>query len=377
MRMSSQNAGPLRNLSEGDLVRLQCLSDISQILNSSYELENVLGQALEEMMKALAAQRGLILFAETGRKEFRTKNKDGSYNAEAFEFSKTVAERGLTEGEPLLLLDAAGSQKAEASASMIASGIRSVMAVPMKTRQRVVGLVYLDNAIQAGVFREPELQILKILSDLLAACIERTRYHKGLQESKRETILRLSLAAEYRDNETSAHIQRVGEYSACLARALGWDDEQVETIRMASLMHDVGKLGIDDALLLNPNRYTDEEFERMKTHTVIGSKILQDSKSDMIQMAERIAHTHHERWNGSGYPKGMAGEEIPIEGRIVALADVFDALVSKRRYKDAYSVEQALDIIRSERGKHFDPELVDLFDQNLEHILAILERYTG
>ncbi len=374
-----QDTAPLRNLSQSDLVRLQCLSEISQTLNSTYDLETVLGRALERVVEALGAQRGVILFwtpdDDQAHKEFRAKNDQGGFDHESFTFSQTAIDRALEEGQPLLLLDAAGSQREAASESMVFSGVRSVMAVPMRTRERTVGLIYLDNFIQAGVFREIELQILTILADLLVACIERTRYHAGLEESNRETILRLSLAAEYRDNETSAHIQRVGEYSACLARALGWDDEQIDTIRLASLMHDVGKLGIDDELLLNPNRYTDEEFRRMQRHTTIGSKILGGSNSSIVQMAERIAFTHHERWNGRGYPRGLAGDEIPIEGRIVALADVFDALVSQRRYKKAFTVREAIELLKRERGQHFDPSLVDLFLANLEEILAIRQRY--
>ncbi len=190
-----------------------------------------------------------------------------------------------------------------------------------------------------------------------------------------EIVQRLSRAAEYRDNETGEHILRMSHISALLARHFGWDEERVELMLHASPMHDIGKIGIPDRILLKPGRLDPEEWAIMQTHATIGGEILDGSKSELIRLAREIALTHHEKWDGSGYPQGLAGEAIPESGRIVALADVFDALTSARVYKPAWKVEDALDWIRQQSGKHFDPRLLGIFFEILPQILEIRERF--
>jgi len=194
-----------------------------------------------------------------------------------------------------------------------------------------------------------------------------------LKDAYLDTIYRLSLAAEYKDEETGSHIARTSRYCSLIAKKIGLSHEEVDIIFWASPMHDIGKVGIPDAILLKPGKLTTAEFEIIKTHTIIGGKILSNSKAKMIQVAEQIALTHHERWNGSGYPYGLAGEEIPLVGRIVCLIDVFDALTTRRPYKNAYPVEVALEIMRKERERHFDPAVLDIFLENIEAILQIRE----
>jgi putative two-component system response regulator len=190
-----------------------------------------------------------------------------------------------------------------------------------------------------------------------------------LIDAQVETIHRLALAAEYRDDDTGQHVQRVSRNCGLLARALGWQEEQVELIRKASPLHDVGKIGIPDDILLKPGKLTPDEWNVMKSHTVIGAKILSGSSFPLLQMAEEIALTHHEKWDGSGYCPGLGGEDIPLAGRIVAVADVFDALTHERPYKKAWSVEDAVAEITSQRGRHFDPQVVDAFLSLPHHTL--------
>ena len=186
-----------------------------------------------------------------------------------------------------------------------------------------------------------------------------------------DTIHRLAQAAEYRDEDTGAHTKRIGEYSANIARKMGLSDSEVENILYAAPMHDVGKIGIPDHILLKPGNLEPEEWEIIKEHTTIGAAILRGSDAEFIQLAEVIALTHHEKWDGSGYPKGLRGSGIPLAGRIVAMADVFDALTSKRPYKDAYSIEESFQIIRKSSGAHFDPDVVDAFFGSERKIIAI------
>jgi len=215
-----------------------------------------------------------------------------------------------------------------------------------------------------------------LLSDRAAMLAEEVR--KATAEifaREREAIFRLSKAAEFRDPETGAHILRMAHYSELIARRLGWDKDHVEMMLQAAPMHDVGKLGTPDYILLKPGRLSPEEFEVMKRHAVIGWEILRDSASPVLQMAAEIALSHHEKFDGNGYPRGLAGDAIPLSGRIVAVADVFDALTSARPYKPAWPVERALTLLRDERGRHFDPACVDAFMAESDAALAVRETY--
>ena len=206
--------------------------------------------------------------------------------------------------------------------------------------------------------RSLHLQLQGQNRTLEAQVRERTR---DLEEAQFEILERLACAAEYRDDDTGQHTQRVGHTCALIAAKLGLPKAQMELIRRASPLHDLGKIGIPDSILLKPSRLTTDEFEVMKTHTVIGARTLSNGHSDLIKMAERIALTHHERWDGSGYPHCLAGDDIPIEGRITAVADVFDALTHSRPYKAAWPVEEAVIEIARQSGKQFDPQVVEVF----------------
>ncbi|MGH2918861.1 MAG: HD domain-containing phosphohydrolase [Solirubrobacteraceae bacterium] len=187
-----------------------------------------------------------------------------------------------------------------------------------------------------------------------------------LDQSRLEMLERLALAAEYRDDTTQEHAWRIGRICALVALALGLPDHDVELIARAAPLHDVGKIGISDTILLKPGKLTDEEFEVIKTHTTIGAEILAGSRSPLLRLAEQIALTHHERWDGGGYPGGLRGDAIPLPGRIAAVADVFDALTHDRPYKRAWPVQDAVAEIVSQAGRHFDPGVVDAF-ATLDH----------
>ena len=195
-----------------------------------------------------------------------------------------------------------------------------------------------------------------------------------LRRTRLQVIQRLGRAAEYKDNETGMHVMRMSHYSRVVALAYGFSEAEAENLFNAAPMHDVGKIGIPDSIMLKPGKLTDEEFAIMKKHPEIGAEILGESDSELIALAKLVSLTHHEKWDGTGYPNQLKAEEIPIEGRIVALADVFDALTSVRPYKDAWSIEKAMEFIKSQKSKHFDPQLVDCFEQQLDKILAIKDR---
>jgi PAS domain S-box-containing protein len=199
--------------------------------------------------------------------------------------------------------------------------------------------------------------------------------HEELEETQREIIYKLGEIGETRSSETGYHVKRVAEYSKLFAQKINLNDEEINRLFMASPMHDIGKIGIPDAILNKMGKLTDEEWEIMKTHAQIGYDILKNSKRETLKAAGIVSYTHHEKWDGSGYPLGLKGEEIHIFGRITAIADVFDALSSERVYKKAWSLERIYEYFKNEKGKHFDPNLIDIFFNNLNEFLAIKEKY--
>lgn len=194
-------------------------------------------------------------------------------------------------------------------------------------------------------------------------------------QSRLQLVQTLGRAAEYKDNETGTHVIRMSHYTRILALALGYSEHEADEMLHASPMHDIGKIGIPEAILCKPGKLTDEEWAIMRQHTVIGARILGDQPTGLLRMAATIAMHHHEKWDGSGYPDGLAGEDIPHAARVVAITDVFDALTSERAYKRAWSVDEALAHIRNESGKHFDPEIVAAFLDCLPEILAVRARW--
>jgi putative two-component system response regulator len=226
-----------------------------------------------------------------------------------------------------------------------------------KPYDRVEVILRINNLLRT---RFLHLELQQNNSTLEEKILKRTN---ELQLAKFEILQVLGRAAEYRDDMTGQHTQRVGDLSALIASQIGLPQQQVELIRKAAPLHDIGKIGIPDELLLKPGRYEPHEFERMKAHTTIGESILQGSYFDVLKLAGVIARSHHEKWDGTGYPHGLKGEDIPIEARIVALADFYDALTHERPYKRAWTSEEALAEVERQRGLHFEPKIVDAFIQ--------------
>jgi putative two-component system response regulator len=251
---------------------------------------------------------------------------------------------------PVLVLTA--DVEMETRRAALAAGADDYLVKPIDPLETVlrVGHLVATHQLQQSLRNEK--------AHLEEAVRERTA---DLEVARSEVLSRLALATEYRDDMTHEHAQRIGRASRQLAQAAGADEGLAETIERAAPLHDIGKLGIPDAILLKPGPLDTDEFDLMKSHTTIGAEILAGSRSPLLQLGEEIALTHHERWDGTGYPNGGAGEDIPLSGRIVAVADVFDALTHARPYKTAWPVEKAVGTIKASSGTHFDPAMVEAF----------------
>ena len=248
----------------------------------------------------------------------------------------------------------------------LVGGARDFIAKPFDRNEL---LMRVRNLLDAQLAHRLMYDQKRVLEDMVR---ERT---EELHRTRLQVVQKLGKAAEYRDEETGSHILRMSHCCALLARAIGWSEERCDLILNASPMHDIGKIGISDAILLKPGKFEPHEWEIMKTHAAIGGKLLEGDDSSLMRMAQEIALSHHEKWDGSGYPGGLVGEAIPQSGRIAALADVFDALTSERPYKKAWTVEAAVDLIKENSGKRFDPALVEVFMHELPGILQIRERF--
>jgi putative two-component system response regulator len=281
---------------------------------------------------------------------------------DGFELMRHLAPiAGGRTGVPFLVLTGDGSEEVKRRA--LETGARDFLTKPFSPTEL---LLRVRNLLEV---QQLHRQLREQNTSLEQQVAQRTR---ELEQARLEVLGRLALAAEYRDDATQEHAWRIGRTSGLLAEAIGAGARHAQRIGRAATLHDIGKIGIPDAILLKPGKLTAGEFAEMKAHTTIGAEILSGSKSSLLGLAEQIALTHHERWDGGGYPAGRSREEIPLAGRIVAIADVFDALTHERPYKEAWPVDRAVEEILSEGGRQFSPDILDAF-ATLDHA-ALLSR---
>ena len=254
---------------------------------------------------------------------------------------------------------------------------KSMMVIPMfDNDDEIIGAFQVINHKGAkGTFDDRDLDRLMLASTYAAETLVSARLAIEIEDTQREVVFTMGAIGEERSKETGNHVKRVAEYSKILALAYGMKPKEAELLKQASPMHDIGKIAIPDSVLKKPGRFNNEERKIMDTHSELGYSMIKNSERPLLKAAAIVAYEHHEKWNGRGYPRGLAGEEIHIYGRITAIADVFDALGSHRVYKDSWDDEKIFKMFKEERGKHFDPKLVDIFFDNLDDILAIRKSF--
>lgn len=378
--------------------QLYKLTQIGISLSEERDLDKLFSKILQEARRFTDAEAGTLYIRDGGRLRFAvTQNKK---KGEPTTVDHSFANRGRTipidhfsmaghvalTGETLNVKDVykiGPDSKFKFNKSYdLQDAYRTVsmLVFPLKAPSGdIVGVLQLINAQnEAGEtvsFSESYQHLIQALASQAAVALENAQLNENLKNAYLDTIFRLAMAAEYRDNETGFHVKRMSHYSAVIAEKMGLPDPYVEKILYAAPMHDIGKIGIPDRILKKEGPLTSEEFDIMKLHTTYGARILGGSSSGILQLSEEIALCHHEKWNGKGYPNGIKGEDIPLSGRIVAVADVFDALTSKRCYKNAYSVEKTLRMLEEERGNYFDPKVLDAFLRGMDDIKQIKVLY--
>ncbi len=376
----------------------QEILDVGISLSSEHDLETLLNLILTKAQELTKADGGSIYLVNKNKMIFKTSRNNTLLKKLGPEkikeivktFEMPVTKQSLSgyaavTGKPLNIPDVNKITKESDFHYDPSFDIKygynavSMLVVPLINKEnKVLGVLQLVNSLRDGmpVAFEPALEkIIFSFSSQAAVAIENTQLADQLKDAHYETIFRLSEAAEYRDKETANHIIRVSHYSRLLAEKLGFDKEYCEMIFWSSPMHDIGKLGIPDSILQKPGPLTPEERSFMERHTVIGALVLKDSEVPVISRSRIVALTHHEKYDGTGYPQKLKGADIPLEGRIVALADVFDAISSKRVYREPMPEEKVLSIIKEGAGRHFDPELVAVFISCLDKVNEIKLKY--
>lgn len=356
--------------------KLTLLMQASAAVAKERSLNNILLRLMEVTKALLEADRCSIFLHDKDQKELWTIIADGVKEIRVPE-DKGIVGQVYLKRAVLNIPDAYNDPRFDKDVDK-ATGYhtKSILAFPLvNTEDVVLGVFQVINKLDNQLFNEDDITLLQHLSLYVASNVENHLLQRKLKKSSEDVIYRLSYATKFKDPETQYHIIRVGLYSEELARHLGWNDEDLDNIRLATPMHDIGKVGIPDNVLQKPGALDNNEFAIMKKHAQYGYDILKGGNNKLMDIAAIAALDHHEKWNGKGYPNGKKKEEISIPGRLTAIADVFDALTSKRCYKEAWSYDRTFALIKEERGEHFDPGLVDIFFEHSDKIIAIKEQY--
>jgi response regulator RpfG family c-di-GMP phosphodiesterase len=285
----------------------------------------------------------------------------------------------IASGEPIIIEDAHHDPRHNPDSDRKTGYVtKSIITIPFRNNDGAVIGAYqaINKMTETAAFAPKDLELLSLAASYAGKSLESVMLHQEIVDTQREIIATMGEIGEMRSKETGNHVKRVAEYSYVLALAIGLSQPEAELLRTVSPMHDIGKVAIPDSVLNKPGKLTDEEYGIIKSHTRIGHQLLKGSRRELLRAASIVAEQHHEKWDGGGYPNGLAGGEIHIYGRITAVADVFDALSAERVYKAAWPLEKIERLFREERGRHFDPAVVDAFFAELPKLLEIRERLT-
>jgi response regulator RpfG family c-di-GMP phosphodiesterase len=357
---------------------LELIFDYVTRITKEHEIDHILMLMADLGRELIVADRCTLWLLSADKKQLWTKVAHGIPTMTIPSDSGVVG-HAITENAPVIINDAYSDSRFNPSVDK-RTGYRTknIIALPIYDSEGAIIGVYqaINKMTDAALFNTDDLKRLKLAATYSGNTLETAFIRKDIEDTQKDVIFTMGEAGETRSKETGNHVKRVAEYSYILARSIGLTNAEAELLRMASPMHDIGKIAIPDSVLKKPGKLDEAEFEIMKTHAAVGYNILKNSHRRILKAAATVAYEHHEKWNGKGYPRGLAENEIHIFGRITAIADVFDALGSDRVYKKAWELDRILSLFKEERGAHFDPGLVDAFFGSLDELLAIRNKFT-
>ena len=356
--------------------QLGALMGVGHVINSSIGLERVLEEVMDTLIALMRAERGFLMLRESDG-ELKVQIARGidhlKLDDEILKVSQTIVRKVSASGESILTTNAQQDPRFENQVSVAVYQLRSILCAPLKIKNDLIGVIYVDNRAHAGIFRESDLVLINAFADQAAVAIDNARLFEDLKRSNFQleaANLELQIAYEatlngwvraldLRDKETEGHTQRVTILTETLARSMGVDDDTMIHVTRGALLHDIGKMAIPDGILLKPGQLTDDERNLIQKHPVYAYEML--SPIEFLRPALDIPYCHHEKWDGTGYPRGLSGEHIPFSARIFPVIDVWDALTSDRPYRKSLPHDEVRERIKADSGKHFDPQVVDAF----------------
>jgi putative nucleotidyltransferase with HDIG domain len=346
---------------EEDRSNLQALAEIGYVVNSSLDLPTVLYEVMDTIIKLTGAQRAFLMQRVGSEMEITIARnwEHESLRPGEYEISRTVVNEVVKHGEAVVTTNAQEDPRFDKVQSVVIFNLRSILCVPLKVKEELIGVIYADNSVREGVFTEEDCSLLSAFANQAAVALENAQLFNDISISYDQTLEALVTALEFRELETTMHTRRVVLYSMALAQKMGLSDDQTQQLRRGALMHDIGKIGVPDAILNKPGPLSEDEWVQMRRHSSLGVDILEGIM--FFQGAIDIVGASHEQYDGSGYPHGLKGEEIPLGARIFAVVDALDAITSDRPYRKAQSFDVAYKEIKSKRGTQFDPKVVDAY----------------
>ncbi len=334
---------------------------VSKLLASARDLDELFTGVIDSILSAISCDRAALLLRDSAGSEplrvMRAHEREGNGGPGEITVSRTVVQDVLENGVSTLSQDATADARYCTGQSIIQQQIRSVMCAPVSTDVSVLGVLYTDSRSRTGAFSENDLELLALIGNQAGVAIQRAQLRAQLEQFFFDTIRAIIATIDAKDGYTHRHSERVAAFATRIAAQLGLSEEEIASVELAALLHDVGKIGVPESILNKPGRLTDAEFEQVKKHCLYGVKILGHIQSPRFDEILPGVRNHHERWDGSGYPDGLAGDDIPFLGRLLAVADVLDALSSHRSYRVGLGFDKTVEIIEKGSGNHFDPEI--------------------
>jgi HD-GYP domain-containing protein (c-di-GMP phosphodiesterase class II) len=342
---------------------LSMLHRVSEVLATARDLHGLAEATLTSILEVTGADRAALVLRrqdpDTAGPEIAAA-KARVPSLERFTVSRTLVSEVIEKGMSTFARDAINDERYRAGASVLSQQVRSVMCVPLRTTDAILGALYVDSLSEPGRFTEADLELLAALGNQAGVALHRVRLIGELERLLLDTIRAIAATIDAKDGYTHRHSERVAALSRRIAAALGMSPEEQQTAQLAALLHDVGKIAVPDSILNKPGRLTPEEFDEMKKHPLHGAEILGNIQSALVKAVLPGVRHHHERWDGGGYPEGLAGEDIPVLGRLLGIADYFDALTSSRPYRTGVPWDEAVASIEQQAGTHFDPRIAEV-----------------